>query len=521
METLCRLLETKVALFYAAGQGGALRLEESRGLTAEDADRVTEVRETAVRCASERHITRLDATSVTAEVCRAILRSAGAEHLCAVPLLAYGELRGVLTFAEEPWHRPATAKLESISAVLGLALAARRGLEEPPIDHVPRIERDRTGPSSAEVGSIVDAASLAATLEREQTNLRHIVQAAPDGILFLDALTGRVLLNRAFEELLGRPIEASAGVAQEVGIVHWPDGRTMAMEDLPSLRALRAGERVRQELLFVHDDGRAIPVDEHAAPIRAADGAIVGVVVTCRDLTTQKELERHREEFAAMVAHDLRNPIQSILVQVEMLRRAVDERQPIQQSGLDRLTRLGQRLGRMASDLMDSARLDLSRVVLDLVRRDAVRVVRDVVDLVQPTVGDHPICVRAEPSVPPVLIDWTRFEQILTNLIENAAKYSEGGTAIEVSVKRVGREVEVAVRDRGVGIAPAELPRLFDRFYQTGRARERKTGLGLGLYITKGYVEAHGGRLTVESATDRGSTFRVFLPAAYAQVATR
>ncbi len=344
--------------------------------------------------------------------------------------------------------------------------------------------------------------------------LASMLEAAPDGILFLDAKSGAVFGNRAFEELLGRCIETHAGVTQEAGIIHWPDGHVVPLEEFPSLRALRSGKVVRQELVFVHADGTRIPVEEHSAPIVWAGMGVVGVVVTCRDLRPQKELERVREEFAAMVAHDLRNPIQSMLVQVRTIREGLQTGKGVTQAALDRLSNVGRRMARLTNDLLESVRIDLSRVVLDRSRRDTLQTVREVVEQVQPTVGDHPIRVGAEAPVPSVSVDGLRFQQILTNLLENAAKYSADGAPIEVSVKGTGQEVDVAVRDHGVGIAPEELPRLFDRFYQTERARKRQSGLGLGLYITKAFVEAHGGRLSVESAVNRGSTFHVILPAA-------
>lgn len=352
------------------------------------------------------------------------------------------------------------------------------------------------------------------TIERQQRNLRMVLDAAPDGILFFDARTQTVLGNPAFEQLLGRSIDPGAGVVQELGGIHWPHGGIVQVKDFPSQRALDTGERVRQELRFVRANGSSLPVEAHAAPIRALDGTIVGVVVTYRDLSLQKELERIRQEFSAMVAHDLRNPIQSILIQTQMLQATVEDGRPIPETALDRLSRLAHRMGRITGDLLDSVRIDLARVALDRAPRDAVQAVRDVVGQVQPSIGDHPIRVEAEGPGSAILIDPTRFEQILANLLENAAKYSETGAAIDVSVKRVGPEVEIAVRDRGKGISPDELPLLFDRFYQTERARKRKSGLGLGLYIAKGFVEAHGGRLTVESVLDRGSTFHVFLPTA-------
>ena len=354
------------------------------------------------------------------------------------------------------------------------------------------------------------------SLGRDPTDvLACMVEAAPDGVLLLDTKTGLVFANPAFEHMLGRRVDPEDGIEVQAGIIHSTDGRELSTEEFPSMRALRSGERVRQEIAFVHADGSRIPVEDHAAPIVSTDGTLWGVVVTCRDLRPQKELERVREEFAAMVAHDLRNPIQSMLMQVQAIREGIRRGQDVSPGALDRLERAGHRMNRLTNDLLDSVRIDLARVALDRSRRDTVQAVREVVEQVQPAVGDHPIRVDAQAPVPPILVDVARFQQILTNLLENAAKYSQGGAPIEVSVAARGREeVDIAVHDHGVGVAPEELPRLFDRFYQTARARKKQSGLGLGLYIVKGLVEAHGGHLSVDSAVDRGSTFHVILPTA-------
>jgi signal transduction histidine kinase len=125
----------------------------------------------------------------------------------------------------------------------------------------------------------------------------------------------------------------------------------------------------------------------------------------------------------------------------------------------------------------------------------------------------HPVALNQRPAAP-ASIDPHRFAQILTNLVENAAKYSDVGTPIRVSVEPLNGGIEVRVEDGGWGIAPDELPQLFDRFYQAKRARAKKSGLGLGLYIVKGLVEAHGGRISVASTPARGSTFAVWFPPA-------
>lgn len=266
------------------------------------------------------------------------------------------------------------------------------------------------------------------------------------------------------------------------------------------------------ELQIRRPDGTVVPVWKRAEPIHDPGGRVVGAVGAIRDLTVVKELERLREQFAAMVAHDLRNPIQTILVQIALLRRAG----PVPggyETPLDRIERCALRLSQMTRDLLDTARIELSKVRLDRRRIRVDAAVRALVEQVRPGLGERPITVEAAGEPGEAWIDPPRFEQILVNLLENAAKYSPPGSPIELRVSGREQGVEVAVVDHGMGITEEEMGRLFDRFYQGRRAREAKSGLGLGLYIVRGLLEAHGGRIDVESRVGTGSTFRVWFPA--------
>jgi signal transduction histidine kinase len=226
-------------------------------------------------------------------------------------------------------------------------------------------------------------------------------------------------------------------------------------------------------------------------------------------------IERLREEFAAVVAHDLRNPVQALMLQLEiLLRESQGGHVVVPDEILQRLRRGGERLGRMVNDLLDATRIEASRLSLRPVRLRPAAAVTALVERIRPTLGEHPVELRVDGAAREVRADPTRLDQILTNLLENAAKYSGEKTPIVVHVGPEDGGVRVAVEDQGPGIAQEELPRLFDRFYQTRHASEKKRGLGLGLYITKGLVEAHGGRVAVESQLGRGSVFTVWLPAA-------
>ena len=226
-------------------------------------------------------------------------------------------------------------------------------------------------------------------------------------------------------------------------------------------------------------------------------------------------VEELREEFVAVITHDLRSPIAAISLGLQAaLRRRAGQEDVVQvpATSLERMYRSAQRLGGMVGELLDASRLELSKLKLDRKEVDLGRFVEELVEDVRPSLRGHTV-VTDLPSHPVAAsIDPRRIAQVVTNLLDNASKYSRPESTIHVAVREDGEGAELTVKDEGPGIASADLPRLFDRFFQARRAREQRGGLGLGLYISKGIVDAHGGQLSVDSAQGLGSTFRVALP---------
>lgn len=230
-----------------------------------------------------------------------------------------------------------------------------------------------------------------------------------------------------------------------------------------------------------------------------------------------RKVERLREEFTAVVAHDLRGPIQNIVLQLDaLLSRANGAELRVPVESLRRVLRGGERLTEMVADLLDASRLEASRLRVAPASVSLPGAIRELLDRIEPALGGRTIELHLEGAAPPVRVDPGRFDQILTNLLENSVKYSSDGTPIVIRVRPEDNGAALSVEDHGPGVPAEELPKLFDRFYQAQRAREKKSGLGLGLYITRGLVEAHGGHIDVSSVPGSGSIFTVWLPSASA-----
>lgn len=237
-----------------------------------------------------------------------------------------------------------------------------------------------------------------------------------------------------------------------------------------------------------------------------------------------RELDELREVFAAVVAHDLRNPIHSATLHIGFLIREMDQKLEKTEDVSRMLTHARQtlvnlkRIAEMVNDLMDTARIELDRIDLERETLRLVPAVSAIAERLRPSVGERRLDVVIEGQPPDVDAEPRRFDQILTNLVDNAAKHSPDGSTIRIAVRAADGGATIAITDEGPGIPAEELDKLFDRFYQARRARKKTQGrgLGLGLYITQGLVRAHGGSISVESRPGKGSTFTVWLPRAAA-----
>jgi PAS domain S-box-containing protein len=348
--------------------------------------------------------------------------------------------------------------------------------------------------------------------QEERRLFEAVVKYAPHGIAFFPVEHGgEVLANPAAERMIGC-LARGDDPERSYDLKH-PDGRLLTPDELPARRAMREEALINVEVVIERHDGHVTPALVSGAPVRSDTGAKLGAVVIYQDITTLKELQSLREEFVALVAHDLRTPVQAVLMHVEaLLLRASGGAASVPVTTLESMKRTGQRLDQLVRSLLEASSVDAKGVVLDRKPVNLADLVQSLVAQVQGTLATHPIAVDVTGAPPLVSADPLRVEQIVTNLLENAVKYSAQETPIRIGIARLGSGATLTVEDHGPGISPEDVPHLFDRYFQTRRARAKRSGLGLGLYITKGLVDAHGGTITVKSTPGVGSAFSVWLP---------
>jgi PAS domain S-box-containing protein len=286
-------------------------------------------------------------------------------------------------------------------------------------------------------------------------------------------------------------------------------------------KLLDDGEPYEIDAEVIRSDQTTSWVTIRGVPVRDRDGAIVAIKGTTQDVTQLKKLQALRQEWMSVIGHDLRQPIGVIKMAAELLPElhegAVNEKE---QDITTRIRSASVDLARMVDDLLDISRIEAHRLALDRSYVDPRAVVDETVARLSHITTGVRVNVTSEPSVRPVYADAGRIGQVLGNLISNAIKYGDQTSDIEVRLAGDHEAVRISVTNRGKGIAPEDLPRLFERF---SRRREDRTsgvpGLGLGLYIAKGLVDAHAGRLWGESVPGKTTTFHFTLPTREAPLA--
>jgi len=276
---------------------------------------------------------------------------------------------------------------------------------------------------------------------------------------------------------------------------------------------VNSGKPLGALTLVTSGSGRQFEVADLSLAADLARRAAI-VVEHARLFHEAQQATRARDDVLAVVAHDLRNPLNTVTMAVALMLETTPVEHTQERRQVEIVRRAADRMNRMIQDLLDVRRIESDRLGVDLKPESPASIVNDTVDMLRPLASGSTIRLEADiaEDLPPVAADAARIQQVLSNLVGNAVKFTPRDGRVTVCAERIDGEVRFGVIDTGPGIPPEQLPHIFGRFWQA-RPSDRR-GIGLGLAIAKGIVEAHGGRIWVESHVGLGSTFYFTLPTA-------
>jgi PAS domain S-box-containing protein len=336
-----------------------------------------------------------------------------------------------------------------------------------------------------------------------------IIQSLPDGIITVDGRLRVTDLNRAGENLLG--LARGEGLGKYCGEVLQS---SLCGKECPLKTAMNSGEVVAREAVLKNRRGQEIEIMLAAGALRDDQGSLLGGVESFKDIGLFKRMENERRQLVGMFAHDLKTPVVAVAGLLRRLTQGkVGELAAAQAAYVQIISGEIARLEKLINNFLDYVRLDL-HIITPL--SSAIQVeeeCQEALNQITPLADAKGVTVQIEfPPEPLVLhADPLLLQRALSNLLENAVKYSPPQSLVSLAVRDLGAEVQFSVQDHGPGIALPDQAHLFELLYR-GKSAGVESGLGLGLAIVKGIVEAHGGRIWVTSQEGQGATFFFTLP---------
>jgi PAS domain S-box-containing protein len=374
-------------------------------------------------------------------------------------------------------------------------------------------------------------------LNEQRQLLQVTISSIADAVIVCDNDGSISFLNPVAEMLTGWTQAEAAGqsVSKVFNIIN---ESTRAPVENPALRAMREGTIVglANHTVLIRKDGEEVPIDDSGAPIKSAEGKIMGAVLICRDISDRRRSERERaqllaaerasrehaeaasrskDQFLAILSHELKTPLTAVFGWVQLLKfRQVDAATMEKAlSVMDRNLRIQTQL---IDDLLNVSQIITGKLQIHPEMVDAVENVKAAIETVRPSANAKQIAVQLQSgsNLPAIAADPARLQQIVWNLISNAVKFSPKGSSVVVSLRAEDKHLLIKVADTGEGIPPEFLPHVFDRFSQADGSKTRlHGGLGLGLALVRQLVEMHGGTVQAESAgVGQGSVFTIALP---------
>ncbi|NDJ33487.1 MAG: GAF domain-containing protein [Chloroflexi bacterium] len=364
----------------------------------------------------------------------------------------------------------------------------------------------------------VQNARLYEQVATEKRRLNALLLHSADGIMILNPDRSVESVNIALADILGLGPSCQFDKMHHDTLIRWAQ-----REPGPELAdAMAEGwPTTEQSVLYVEGElrrfcnhGETLSVGMTYAPLLDERGDLRNIIVNVRDITKFKEAERAKSTFISVISHELKTPVAIIRGYAETLSRDdVQWENGILRSGLDVIMDETEKLADLIEDLLDVSRAEAGRLKLQIADVNLCHLVEQVARRFQTQTHMHDVVVDLPPEPAVIRADERRLDRVLSNLVSNALKYSPNGGTVTLGVQPLEDGVNLYVSDEGVGIAPDQIDLIFDPFYRVDNSSTRETeGVGLGLHIVRHIVNAHGGRIAIDSELGEGTTFTIWLP---------
>lgn len=343
------------------------------------------------------------------------------------------------------------------------------------------------------------------------SSLEAILENLTEAVTVADGMGRVILRNRAAREMLGIAPRDDGSVEPGFQVVlRYPDGSAVPRDEYPIARALR-GEPVHGLELFVERPGGSTLIVQFSGSVLRDGDSPALIVMTYRDVTEARRAAEQKHDYLRATSHDFRNPLSTLLAQAQVLEMETRRKGLRDENKAAQLIlKSGRRMDAMLNDFIESMKFDVGLWSMRPRATDLNKLLREVAGRYQSSADCERVSLHLTSGECWAMVDPHQVERCLENILSNAFQHSPPESRVDVSLDVIGGFAEIAVKDRGTGIDPKHLPRIFDRFYRGGSGHSR--GLGLGLYIVKLITEAHGGNVSVVSEPGKGSTFILTLP---------
>lgn len=349
---------------------------------------------------------------------------------------------------------------------------------------------------------------------RERQRLSALLDAVGDGILILTPDHKVERCNHAFQHLVGIREEDTLGSYHEE-LIRWritPKGMTLTEAEAGGWPLSEHAQLYVEGDLLRFDNNASVPVGITYAPHFSEAGALQNIIVSLRDITRFRQADELKSTFISVISHELKTPVALIKGYTSTLRlQDADWDSEIVQESLEVIEEETDRLAELIENLLDASRFEAGGFKINRSDLSIPLLASKVCERFATQTEQHQITCDFPENFPVVMADENRIRQVLNNLVGNAIKYSPQGR-IHISGEKKSNEVIISVTDEGPGIDPNDIPLVFDRFYRSPENSRQTKGAGLGLYLTRSIVEAHGGRIWVDTSYDEGARFRFSLP---------